>query len=207
MYNYKQFLFENIAFRSIDILESLVTNTENLLKTIDAKEVNLFDTFKLKRDDFDVDFDLNFVFENKGFNTYLNDNELKKSDIESTDDSETFLEKTYDIRFFSIHRLNQSELESPQFIILQSKPREDEKWNPVRCYKVNGDMRKFYDELTSKTIELVKGDNKFVYVTSNSGNDWVLQNIEDKDDNFKETLSNSEIRKLLVDNSINITII
>lgn len=207
MYNYNQFLFENITFLEFDILESLVTSTENLLQSIEAKEVNLFDTFKLNRDEFDVDFDIEHLFNNKGFNAYLDKNGLKKSDIESTDDSETFLEKTYDVKFFSIHKLNQSELEKPQYIILQSKPKEQKKWNPVRCYEVNGDMRKFYDEMTSKTIEITKNDKNWVYSTSNSGTEWVLKNIEDGDDTFKETLTTQDIRDILKDKSIKLNII
>jgi glutamate synthase domain-containing protein 1 len=205
--NYKQFLFESISFINIEILESLVTSTDKLLKLIDAKEVNLFDTFKLNRDNFDADFDINFLYENKDFEKYLSKNELKKTELDSTEDFETFLEKTYDVRFFNIHGLEQSELEKPQYIILQSKPKEEKKWNPVRCYTVNNEMRKFYDEMTSKTIELVNGDVKFIYVTSNSGNDWALQNLEDKTNIYKDILTAEEIKRILLDAAVKMTVI
>jgi len=205
--NFNQFLFESLIFTNIEILESLVTSTDKLLKLIDAKEVNLFDTFNLDRDNFDADFDIYNLYDNKEFNIFLNENKLKKDDIESTEDYETFLDNVYDVRFFSIHKLEQSELEKPQYIILQSKAKEENEWNPVRCYTVNNDMRKFYDEMTSKTIELIDNDKSFIYKTSNSGTDWVLQNIQDKTDKFKEYLSNEEIKRILIDSSIKMTII
>lgn len=207
MLSYNQFLFESITFTNIEILESLVTSTDKLLKLIDAKEVNLFDTFNLDRDNFDADFDIYYLYENKEFNDFLTDNELKKDEIESTENYETFLDNVYDVRFFTLHKIEQSELEKPQFIILQSKAKEEKEWNPVRCYTVNNDMRNFYDEMTSKTIELIDNDNRFIYKTSNSGNDWVLQNIEDENDKFKEYLSNEEIKRILIDSSIKMTII
>ena len=51
------------------------------------------------------------------------------------------------------------------------------KWEDVKLYKVNDEVKKFYDKLTSKTIEILDGDENYIYQTSN-GNEWTLQNID-----------------------------
>jgi hypothetical protein len=202
MLNYKQFIK-----REINIDESLITNTEELLESIEAEETNLFDTFKLNRNDFDKYFTIQYLFESKDFEEYLKENSYKKTDIESTEDYETFLKNSYDIRFFCIYGINQSTIEKPKWIIIQMKEKDSDEWTPVRCYVVNGDMNRFYDIMTSRTIEIKDGENSWIYWTSNSGEEWVLKNVEDENDEFKEYLTSSEIKDLLKDGEFKFEII
>ena len=213
MKKYLQFIKENISkdiediIIQADILESIVTDSDSLLKSVNAEEVNFLDTFKLNADKFTEFMTIENLYNNIEFNNKLNNMKLKKSKLESTDESETFIEKTIDIKFFLIHKINESEIEQPQYIIFQSR-KKGGNWEGIKCYTIKDQIKKFYDKLTSKTIELEKDGKIFIYMTSNGGNNWVLQRTRDnQDDNiFKDNLDNKNIKELLKDSTIKITI-
>ena len=73
-------------------------------------------------------------------------------------------------------------------------------------YKVNDDVKKFYDKLSSKVIEIDDDGNKFIYSTSN-GNEWALQNIEKESDTFKKYLRKEDFENLINDKKVKIKII
>ena len=215
--NYNQYLFEqsieNIAFVSdvaieLDILESIVTDSDALLKTIEAEEVDLYTTFHLNPDIMKNDYSIQELYDNDEFNKALSKKGYKKNELESTDETETFIEETIHVKFFSIYKNKQSELEQPKFIVYQSKTTKSN-WGDVKVYKVNGDMTKFYNKLTNKSIEINKDGKTYIYNTSNSGNDWQLQKNHDNQNNksFKDFMSNDDIKGILVDDEVTITII
>ena len=214
--NYKQHIFEsvfenipmvsNIALE-LDILESIVTDADALLKSIEAEEIDLYTTFHLNPDLMKNDYSIQELYDNDKFNNALSKKDYKKNELESTDETETFIEETIHVKFFSIYKNNQSELEQPKYIVYQSKTDGD--WGSVKAYEVNGDMTKFYNKLTNKSIEINKGDKTYIYNTSNSGNNWLLQKHADNQDTktFKDDMSNDDIKAVLIDDEITITII
>jgi len=209
--NYNTFIFENATemveiFNDADILESIVTDSDALLNSIKAKEIDLFQAFEFSPDDIDSNFSIEELYDNKPFNDSINNKEYKKIELESTEETETFIEDTIVVKFFSIYEKDASELEKPEYIIYQSKKKSDSEWEPVKCYKVNDDMKHFYDKLTNKSVEIKKGDKTYLYSTSNSGNDWQLQ-AQEEDGNFKEFMSNDDIKAILLDDDVSITIL
>lgn len=212
MKKYKEFISENVftedivdTFIDVDILESIVTDTEELLNSIKAEEFDFYSTFNLDRS---TSFEfIENLYNNEHFEKVLDENDLKKENIESTIESETFIDKTIDIKFFLIHKKDDNQLSQPIAIIFQSKPRKSNNWNEIKAYKVKEDMRKFYDKLSSKTIEIKKGNKNYIYNTSNSGNDWILQNIDLEDDTFKQSITKDDIKAILSDKDVNITIV
>lgn len=211
---YNTFLLENNNIdefvelvADVNILESIVTDTDMLLKSIEAKEVDIFKTFELNPDNFKNNFTIERLYKSKSFNNSLNKKNMKKSKLEETDDSETFIENTYNIKFFLIHDINKLSIDNPNYIVYQSKKKVDNKWDSVRMYEVNGDIKNFYDKLSNKTIELKKDDKVYIYFTSNSGNNWQLQNIEQSNDIFLDILDREQIKMILKDKDISITII
>ena len=129
----------------------------------------------------------------------------KLGGIDSTDDYDTFIDKT--IKFCLIRKRELNDLNNPDFILVQSWNETTSKWEDVRLYKINDDINKFYNKLTSKTVEFTIGDKNYIYKTSNSGNNWELQNIENKDIDFKENLSKEEIKSLAKKKNLKIIII
>jgi len=207
--NYNQHIFESATemveiFNDADILESIVTDSESLLKSIEAEEVDIYTTFHLNPDLMKNDYSIQDLYDNDEFNKSLENEKFKKNELESTDETETFIEETIHVKFFSIYKKSQSELDQPKYIIYQSKTASSSKWDNVKAYKVNGDMTKFYNKLTNKSIEIKKGEKTYIYNTSNSGNDWQLNG--EGGDRFKEFMTNDDIKAILIDDDVSITI-
>lgn len=212
--NYNLFIFENAIemqeiFNDADILESIVTDSDALLKSINAEEVNLSQTFNFNIDEIKSNFNIDELYNNDLFNTKIQKLKLKKNELETTEETETFIDDTIQIKFFSIYNKNKSELDQPDYIIYQSKKKKEKVWNDVKCYKVNADMKNFYNKLTSKSIEINKNGKTYIYATSNSGNDWRLFKNHDNQQTkeFKDFMTNNDIKAILIDDDVSITII
>lgn len=210
IYNYNLYLFES-AMEDIElveiisdanILESIITDSESLLKTIDAKEVDISDIFDVSVSHENVEG----LYNDQVFNKSLVNKGYSKSKIEYSKDHDTFLERTLDIKFFSIYETKKTNLD-PKYLVFQHKVKQETEWSVVKIYRINSDMRKFYDQLTTKTIEIKRNGKNYIYITSNSGADWVLKNVEQQDDIFKNLLSNDDVKVILKDGQTSITII
>jgi hypothetical protein len=71
---------------------------------------------------------------------------------------------------------------------------------------VNDDVKKFYDKLSSKTIEITDGDENYIYQTSN-GSDWELQNLQKENDIYQRYFRKEQLQQLLSDRNVKLTII
>lgn len=92
-------------------------------------------------------------------------------------------------------------------MVIQTKYRNKPNWESIKMYKVNDNIRNFYDKLSSRTIEITKGGKNYIYRTSNAGNDWSLQNIQNRDNIYKDIMSNDEIRATLKDGQSKIKVV
>ena len=219
IYKYKDFLLEKKIlennnlneleeiFNDADILESIVTEYDSLLKSINAEEIDLYHILNLDKDKYSKFVSIEDLYNDDNFNKNLIKHKLKKSQLELTEESETFLENVIDIKFFLIHNEEKHYLENPDYIVFQSKEKKSTRWKEIKAYRVKGDIKKFYDKLTNKTIELKRGEKSYIYFTSNSGVDWQLKNIENKDDQFKDYLDQDQIKVILKNKECSITIV
>ena len=187
----------------VDILESLTIWHDALLEAIGAEEVDMFDTFKLPAEDYKDKLDLDYLEDNVEFINSLSSIALKKSEVKLSDDFQTFLNKP--CRFMFIYNINSNELENPTYLIFQSWNETLNKWEDVKLYKIHENIQRFYDKLTSRTIELIDGD-KYIYQTSN-GNEWILQNTEKENDTYKKVFRKDELENLIENNKIKVNII
>jgi len=188
----------------IDINESLGLLYDNILKSIGAEESDIFDTFHLPKDDFSDKMNLDLLTTNTEFINSLSSIGLKKSNITNSEDFETFFKKP--CRFMMIYRVEANELENPNYIIFKPWSETLNKWEDCKLYKVNGDIKNFYDKLSSKVIEVEDGGDKYIYQTSN-GNEWTLQNVDKSNDIFKKYFRRDEFEKVLRDRRAKINII
>ena len=129
---------------------------------------------------------------------------LKKSGIQNTDDFENFLNKP--CKFMLIYRVEANELENPSYILFQIWNDVIEKWSDVKLYKVNDDIKKFFDKLGSSKIEILDDGKGYIYDTSNGGNEWVLQNVL-PNGKFKKIFRKEEFEKFITENKFRINII
>jgi hypothetical protein len=185
--------------------ESISTSVEQLLKSIDAEKVDFHYILGIDKDKF-IDKNIDAIYNDSEFNTALYNKKLKKSELTSSLDTENFLKKTYDIQFFLLIDRDIPKIDNPKYIIIQYK-KLGEDWSGVYMYKVNSNIRNFFEKMTSRTIEIMDGDKRYIYQTSNSGNNWTLQNIDDSTDDFKDKLEIDELRDILNQKKIDINII
>ena len=200
---YKESLNIDLSLNKIDLMESLNIWQDVLLSSINASKVDFKETFNLD-DKLFQKFDAKELFDNTVFINSLSSIGLKKSQLQNTDDFETFINKS--CRFFFIYNIESNELENPKFLVFQTRNRSLEKWEEAELYKVNDNVQKFYDKLTSRTIELIDGDQNYIYTTSN-GNDWQLQNLDKENDIYTRVLRKEELQKVLDEKKITLNII
>jgi hypothetical protein len=205
IYGYKTFLESKLdtIVNVIDLMESLNIWDDVLLASINASEVDIFKEFTLD-DNFKNKLDIDFLSDNVEFINSLASIGLKKSQIENTDDYETFLNKPS--KFMFIYDSNSNELENPEYIIFQNWNQTLKKWEEAKLFKINDDVKKFYDKLSSKTIEINDGDENYIYTTSN-GNEWELQNREKENDTYKKYFRKEELQGLLDERKVKLNII
>ena len=205
--SYKQFkesIIIDLGLYSVDILESMNIWHDVLLSSINAEEKDMFDTFKLPKDFYQGRLSLDFLSDNVEFINSLSSIALKKSQIQSTDDFQTFVNKP--CKFMFIYGIESNELENPIYIAFQTWNETLKEWDDVKLFKINDDIKKFYDKLASKTIEVMDGDENFIYVTSN-GNDWELQNLDSANDTYKRFFRKEELQSLLNNKNVKVSII
>jgi hypothetical protein len=202
---FKESLVIDMQFQDIsDLMESLNVWHDLIFSAIGAEEVDAYETFKLPEDFYQGRLTIDFLADNIEFINSLSSIGLKKSDVKSTDDFETFVNKP--LKFMLIFKSNANELENPDFILVQSWNETLKKWEDLKVYKLKEDIKKFYDKLTSKTIEILDGSENYIYTTSN-GNDWQLQNSDKENDIWKKTLRKEELQELVDSRKVKITII
>lgn len=202
---YKESIVIDLNFQNVkDLLESLNIWHDALLTSIDAEEVDIFDTFKLPNDDFGDKLDLDFLSDNIEFINSLSSIALKKSELKKSDDFQTFLNKP--CKFMFIFDINANELENPAYLLFQTWNETLNEWEDVKLYKVRENVKKFYDKLTSRTIEIVDGDENYIYETSN-GSEWILQNSEKENDIYQKVFRKEELQTLLSDRNVKVNVI
>lgn len=204
---YKEFreaLVIDLGLMPITILEeSMNIWTDALLSSVKAEEANIFDTLKLPKDFYNDKLTLEFLSDNVEFVNSLSSISLKKSQIQNTDDYNTFINKP--CKFMFLYGIEANELENPLYIIFQVWNNTLKKWNDVKLYKINDDVNKFYNKLSSKTIEILDGDDKYIYTTGDA-NDWQLQSGQ-SNDIYKKVLRKEELEEILDNKKAKVTII
>jgi hypothetical protein len=200
---YQESLHIDLTFDQIDLMESLNIWHDVLLTSISAEKVDLLNTIKLP-EEFKDKLDIDTLSDNIEFINSLSSIGLKKSPIQNTDDFETFVNKP--CKFMFLYDFNSNELENPEYILFQTWNETLKKWDETKLFKVKDDVKKFYDKLTSRTIEIVDGEDNYIYSTSN-GNDWNLQNVDKQNDIYKKFFRKEELQKLLDDKKVTLNII
>ena len=201
---FKESLIIDLQFQDIDLKESLDIWHDTLLSSISAEEVDLFDTLFLPKEEFIDNLDIEFLENIVEFVNALTSLRLKKSELQNTDTIESFVNKP--CKFMFIYGIESNELENPIYILFQVWNETQRKWSDVKLYTVNENVRKFYDKLSSKEIEVIDGDEKYIYVTSN-GNDWLLKDEDKETDTYKKSLRKEELEKLLSERNVKISIV
>ncbi len=202
---FKESLVVDLTFQDVeDLLESLNLWHDALLNSISAEEVDIYNTLKLPKDISNNLDDLDKLSDDVEFINSLSSLSLKKSILQQSDDYQTFLNKP--CKFMFVFDINSNELENPIYLLFQVWNETIDKWEGIKLYKIGDDVKKFYDKLTSKTIEIIDGDENYIYQTNNS-NDWVLQNVDKVNDIYQKTFRKEELQDLLKDRNVKVNVL
>lgn len=201
---FKESLVIDLVTMSVDILESMNIWHDVLLSAISAEEKDIFDTLKLPKDFYNGRLTLDFLSSNIEFINSLSSLGLKKSPLQNTEDYQTFVNKP--CKWMFIYDIASNELENPVYIAFQVWNETNKDWEDVKLFKVNGDVKKFYDKLSAKTIEVADGDENYIYTTSD-GNTWELQNLDKENDIYKRFFRKDELQSLLNERKVKLSII
>lgn len=201
---FKESLVIDLVTMSVDILESMNIWHDVLLSAISAEEKDIFDTLKLPKDFYSGRLTLDFLSSNIEFINSLSSLGLKKSPLQNTEDYQTFVNKP--CKWMFIYDIASNELENPVYIAFQVWNETNKSWEDVKLFKINGDVKKFYDKLSSKTIEVTDGDENYIYTTSD-GNTWELQNLDKENDIYKRFFRKDELQSLLNERKVKLSII
>ena len=91
---YKESILIDLSLSTVgDLLESLTIWHDALLSAVGAEELNIFDTLKLPTDEFRDKLDFEFLQDNVEFINSLSSIAIKKSQLQNSEDYQTFLNK------------------------------------------------------------------------------------------------------------------
>ena len=184
-----------------DITESMEVFSDSLLRSVGATPVNPLQEIKYRIPDGSSVEDLS---SNTEFVNSLSSLGMRKTEIQNTEDFETFLKKS--CKYILVYNIESNDLERPLYMFVQKWNDDKNEWGGVFMYKINDDMKKFYDKLSSKKIEIIDNESSYIYATSNSGNNWELQS-GDETESFKRFLSDEEIKSLLKNKNYKVNIL
>lgn len=192
MYNILKY-HSYISKNNVNILkESIYIDYKNLIKTVNGKKLDLYNTFNIDN----LYDNISELYNDTSFNKDINNKDIFKTKIEYSNDYDTYLNKNQSIKFFCLSKENSNKLDI-KYIVIQVK-NIDGKWNDIELYEINSDIRRFYDGLSTRTIEIYDNkENNYIYITSNSGENWILKNVENENNIFKKNLSIEELKYII----------
>ena len=197
---FRESLVIDLVDAEFDLNESLGVYIDTILNSINAKPLDIFSTLQLAKN---TNIDLESLDKNTDFISKLSNLDLKKSNMQLSSDYETFLDLS--IRFMFIYDKKQNELETPYYLLLQIFNTALKKWETTKIYKIGDDIKKFYDQLSSKTIEIEDEGKKYIYETGDK-NTWTLLSVEDSPI-YKRTFNKEDLERIIQDRKVKLKII
>lgn len=190
-----------LPFR-IDLKESITTDIKDLLSSIGAEELDLCNELHINPEEIDLRIDLENFVESDLVLDSLSKLELRLGDVEKTSDSQTFLSAP--IFYVCLYSKGSSDLENPSHVFIQQWQNETKNRTHIKMYKVQDNFLKFYDRLSSKTVEVEIDNKKLIYKTDNSGNNWTLQIPVD---GYENNITSQEMWDLMKDKNVKVKVL
>jgi len=179
------------SYKSFNYLDKILSiDINSVLSSINAEEVDIFANLNKY-------VDLEFLNKDSNFINKISLENLKNSDVQNSDDYETFVYTSF--KFMFLYEKNVSELGNPIYILIQINGK------PIHFYKINGDIKKFYDQLSSKTIEIEDNGEKFIYQTSDSTS-WDLKSVKETDV-YKRNFGKEDLENIIKNRNAKVKII
>lgn len=168
---------------------------KEILALFKDKKVDFYRLFNINKDIININDNISNLYDNNDFTEAVDEMDLRKDVMQSSQDSETLLYKKYILKFFFLLDKDAVQIEEPKYIFFQYFNNDTDKVSDIVCVEHEGNINDFYSKLTDSSIEIKKGDKTFVYTSSNAGNNWTLANPSQATDDFKEEMDKTEIKK------------
>lgn len=172
-----------------ELLEKLSVVEQSILDSIGAELLNIN---HFLGDDIPINV-LEELDANGSFINLLIMKGLRKDTVQYTDDYETFLLSPF--KYLLVKNKIKNDLQNPDFMFIQTFNSTQQRWNPIKLYKINGDFKNFYDKLTNRTVEIEFNGSTYLYQTSNK-NEFELMNAEETE-NFPRFVRKEELIEIL----------
>lgn len=157
-------------FEEYHLLEKLSVSLEKVIQSFEGEFIPIESLFG------ELDFsNLEYLSNNFEFIEILKANNLKKSSLKYSKDSETFIETPF--KYLTLKDKDKNNLQDPDYIIIQKYDGETNESENCLLYKINGNFNGFYENLTDKYVEINYKNTNYIYRTNNK-NTWVLSNQE-----------------------------
>jgi len=204
MYSPRKFVYENMKkvkkfndFLNEKKIPKISINIKDLLSILEGNKIDIFRKFRINKDAVGVRDNIDELYVNRDFNINFKKDKLKKGKLQNTQYSETLLDDKYILKFFFLYEQDSMELEEPGFIILQYYNTDNTERSDILGFENTDNINSFYEMLTDATIELTKGDDTYIYQTTNGGNNWQMKNVQLEDDEMKGALDKKELQDLI----------
>ena len=78
-------------------------------------------------------------------------------------------------------------------------------YSDIELYEPKYDINEFYKKLSSRLIDIIDGETKYKYQTSN-GNEWELEDPKKENDIYKRVFRKEELEKLINDRDVTVSV-
>jgi len=155
--------------------------------------------------DIDADQNLEIVARSAEFLKKLQEKQLRATDIEKSNETSSLVINP--IQYILLYNQDQSEAANPVYLLVQDS--QYNKNTPIQLFYVTSEITKFFEYLTNRLIEVTKTNDpskKFIYRTTNAGENWELQNTDLATNTLKEQMFGDELAELEKNKMISIEI-
>lgn len=148
--------------------------------------------------------DLEILAKSSDFLKKLQEKQLRATDVEKSNETSSLVLSP--IQYMLLYNTADTEAANPVYLLIQDS--FNNKPTAIRLFYVTSEINKFFEYLTNRIIEVTKTDNnkKWIYKTTNAGENWELQNKSTATSLLKEQMYGDELAELEKNKIISIEI-
>lgn len=148
------------------------------------------------------DTDLEQLANDPNFLEDLSKRNLVATDLQSSKDLANLLDVEIKYIFINVSDEKNPNVQEPKYILIEHNDK-------IRLFYNVEDLNRFHEKLCSRIIKVTDPTNlsqHYVYMTSNAGTNWELQNMDDETDTFRKDMSGEMLVQMQKNGTIEIKI-
>lgn len=128
--------------------------------------------------------------------------DLVATDLHDSKDIANLLDTDIKYAFINYADEENPNVQDPKYILIEHE-------NKIRLFYNVEDLNRFHEKLSSRIIKVTDKSNtnkEYIYITSNAGTNWELQNVEDETEKFKKEIEGETLVSMQRNGEIDIKI-